>query len=125
MRLGHVELSLGHADVAAERSATRCRGRSGRAISARVCSSVRRSSVWEKDAAAEAYRRALAIVPGAQSATLALAAVEFRQGSRDEQSGSSARTARPRPMRPILVELLARRLPAIDALMNAMREAIK
>jgi len=85
LRLGKVELQLGRADEALSALDKAMSLTSDSAL--RYLASLFRGQAYERlgraDAAREAYEAALGLKPGAHSATMALAALLFRQGDRE------------------------------------------
>jgi tetratricopeptide (TPR) repeat protein len=128
MRLGRVELALDRADAAVEalRSADAAGGDADVQYLARLFLGQALERQGRRDEAAQAYRRALALAPGAQSAELALAALAFRQGARDEADrGISHMLTRPETAADPWWNYWPADFRRIDAVMNAMREALK
>ena len=113
LRLGHVKLLMGRYDEALAALSGAERGTEDRALIYLV--HLFRGMALENrgriDEARASYRQALAISPGAHSATLRLAAMEFRHG-RADGPGRDARRAPPRRRSPprSLVVVLRRRL---------------
>jgi tetratricopeptide (TPR) repeat protein len=128
MRLGRIEIELGRPEAAL--TALETVEGSTRDGVVRYLGRLFRGRALERlnrdDEAATAYRSALELAPGAQSAMMSLAALQFSRGERDEADATIA-------------DLLGRQTPApdpwwvywpadfrhIDFLVNGMREAMK
>jgi tetratricopeptide (TPR) repeat protein len=128
MRLGRVELALDHPDAAIEALRTADAAATEPAVQylARFFLGQALERQGHREQAADAYRRALAIVPAAQSARLALAAIEFRQGAREQADRTVTQLlAQPGNSDDPWWNYWPGDFRRIDTLMNAMREAIK
>lgn len=98
LRLGHVELALGHPDaaLAALEQAEAATTDPSLVFLARLFRGQAFEKLTRPEEAARAYELALAIKPGAQSASMALAALRFQSGQRDVADGMiSALLVRP------------------------------
>jgi hypothetical protein len=128
LRLGRVELTLGHADLALAALKEADSSSPDRDIQylARLMQGQALERLGQASQAADAYRRALALAPGAQSALLGFAALQFRQGGREDADLIVTRLLdEPDTVADPWWTYWPADYRRIDVLMTAMRDAIR